>query len=82
MAEPDQSVIVPLLPISYLVSRPISPYADDLAHAGLLADAAVQADTFVDYHANCAENTSATQCNTPNKYRLVLYKRNDQIRAH
>jgi len=62
--EPDPSATLPLSPASYLVSRPISPYADDLAHAGLLADAAVQADTFADYHTNCAQNTRVAQRDT------------------
>ena len=62
MREPDKSVILP--PASYLVSRPISPYADDLARAGLLADAAMQADTFADYHATCTHNTSIAHRDT------------------
>ncbi len=64
MAEPDPGTMVPLSPESYLVSRPISPYADDLAHAGLLADAAVQTDTFADDHATRSENTRVAQRDT------------------
>jgi integrase len=64
VSEPDPRASLPPTPVRHLVSTPISPYADDLAQAGLLADAAVQADTFADYHASCSQNTRAAQRNT------------------